>query len=113
MEGMKAKIVDIPFAKWDPPAENPTGCRVENSAGVRCGRTVWKEEMCAVHGQWHDTISASMGLPFPEDQLSLHRFLLRALDMVISGRISDRRLKTLEGLCKMIYKNVKTGKWEV
>ena len=113
MEALKAKVVDIPFAKWDPPAELATGCRHERSDGQRCGRAIWQNEMCGVHGEWHNTVAAVLGLPFPEDQLSFHRFLLKTLDMVVSGKLQPRQAAAVEGLCKMIYKNLRTGKFEV
>ena len=70
---MKAKIVDIPFAALEASevravsgaAGRVAGCRHEKSNGRRCGRAVWQEGMCGVHGEWHQTIAAALGLPFP------------------------------------------------
>ena len=97
-----AEIVDIPFAKWDPPEEKPVGCQHERSDGRRCGKQVWQNGLCGVHGTWHQTHSAALGLPYPEDAASLHRFLMKALDLVVSGKISERRLAALEALCRMV-----------
>jgi len=111
MEAKKAEVIDIPFAKWEPPKDE--GCRVVKSDGTRCGKPVWQEGMCGVHREWEMTMSAAMGLPFPEDQLSMHRFLLRALDLVVSGKISERRLRAMETLCRMIVRNARVGRYEV
>ncbi|HUQ49383.1 MAG TPA: hypothetical protein VM056_01615 [Terriglobales bacterium] len=117
MEEIKAKVIDIPLAKWETAEEKESreqqGCKHEKSNGRRCGKEVWQNEMCGMHGDWHNTMSAAMGLNFPDDQLSFHRFLMKTLDMVVTGKIHTRRVVAVEGICKLIYKNIRGGEFEI
>jgi hypothetical protein len=104
----KAKIIDIPFEALErrEPADGE-GCEHTRSNGRACGRPRWGERRyCAVHGEWDQTMASAMGLPFPEDAMSLHRFLLKCLDMVVCGKLNDRRARAVEGLCRMIVRNM-------
>ena len=109
----KPMVIDIPFKKLEllPEEERCTNGR---ETGNRCGEhRMPDKEMCEMHWEWHASVPAVMGLPFPEDAVSLQRFLAKMLDLVMLGTVRPSMAKQTESLCKMLFRNASACEWEL
>jgi hypothetical protein len=101
-----ALIVDIPLKPASLPDEDR--CIYKRSTGERCERlNRGGNDMCDAHGQWDRTLSAAWGMHYPEDSISMHRLLIRVLDMVAMGKISFKQSRQVVELCKLIANNLR------
>jgi len=103
---LKAQIVDIPFAKFEPPPE-VRRCRRLRSDGRPCELPAMEGyEECLRHFRWHSLQVSVHALPLPEDALSLQEVLGRAVDMVLSKQITAQEALAVAELCRIMEKNL-------
>jgi hypothetical protein len=76
-------------------------------AGERCAREANMQERCEVHYQWFASKLGLMGIPFPEDSMSLQVMLMKALEMVAAQRLDQKRVNAMVEICKMMCGNVR------
>ena len=103
---VKAQVVDIPFAKFEPPPE-VRRCRRLRSDGRPCELPAmegYKE--CLRHFRWHALSLSVRALPFPEDGLSLQETLANAVDLVMSQQITADEARAVAELCRVMEKNL-------
>jgi hypothetical protein len=105
-------VIDVPFKKLEMLEEER--CVNVGPSGARCiERRMDGQQLCDMHGQWQASVPAVMGLPFPEDAVSLQRFLAKMLDLVMLGRVRPNVAKQTESLVKMLFKNAGACEWEM
>jgi len=103
---VKAQIVDIPFARFEPPPE-VRRCRRLRSDGRPCELPAMEGyEECLRHFRWHSLHVSVCALPLPEDALSLQETLGRAVDMVLSKQITAQEARAVAELCRIMEKNL-------
>ena len=105
-------VINVPFARLEVPAAER--CTHKRPSGDSCtDRRAEGKEMCEMHHDWHASAPAVMGLPFPEDAISLQRFLAKMLSLVIAGTVRPHVAKQTESLCKMLFRNTSACEWEI
>lgn len=82
-------------------------CVHVSMAGERCPREVSMQERCEVHYQWFVSKLGLMGVPFPEDSMSLQVMLMKALEMVAAQKLEQKRVTAMVEICKMMANNVR------
>ena len=106
-------VIDIPFKKLEAVPEEER-CTNIGEVGNRCvHRRMKGKEMCDLHEEWDASVMAVMGLPFPEDPVSLQRFLAKMLDLVMRGTIRPNVAKQSESLVKMLFRNAGACEWQL
>ena len=75
--------------------------------GERCAREASMQERCEVHYQWFVSKLGLMGIPFPEDSMSLQVMLMKALEMVAAQKLDQKRVVAMVEICKMMANNVR------
>jgi hypothetical protein len=105
-------VIDVPMPRPEvPEAER---CRHRRPDGGRCTDSkAAGKEMCEMHNDWHASVPAALGLPFPEDAVSLQRFLAKMLDLVMTGTVKPHIAKQTETLVKMLFRNAGACEWEL
>ena len=102
----KSVVVEIPFAKFEP-APEVRRCRRLRSDGRPCELPAMEGyEECLRHFRWHSLHLSVHALPLPEDALSLQETLGRAVDMVLSKRITAHEARAVAELCRIMEKNL-------
>ena len=88
-------------------------CTHVGVSGVRCQRRRQdKDGYCRLHGVYESTMMATLGVPLPEDAVSLQLFLTRVLEFVMSGRVRPNQVTSVMQLCKMISQNTREYEWQ-
>lgn len=100
-----ALVIDIPLCPMEVPEEKR--CVHVSMAGERCPREVSMQERCEVHYQWFVSKLGLMGVPFPEDSMSLQVMLMKALEMVAAQKLEQKRVTAMVEICKMMANNVR------
>ena len=105
-------VIDVPMPRPEvPEAER---CTHKRPSGDRCTDSkAAGKQMCEMHHEWHASAPAAMGLPFPEDAVSLQRFLAKMLDLVMTGTVKPHIARQTESLCKMLFRNASACEWEL
>jgi len=103
---VKPVVVEIPFAKLEAPPE-VRRCRRLHPDGRQCELPAMEGyEECLRHFRWHTLHASVHALPLPEDALSLQEVLGRAVDMVLSKRITAQEALAVAELCRIMEKNL-------
>jgi len=84
-----------------------TQCVEHRSDGRRClwpvmeGRT-----RCQRHEMWFDEIACVMGMPFPEDALSLQNLMAVTISLMLKGTITPQKANAIANICRVMRQNV-------
>jgi hypothetical protein len=107
MGGRGAMVVDVRWGREAETVPEEERCRYIHMDGTRCtSRQAAEKDMCQMHEIWWSSIPAAMGMPFPEDPVSLQLFLGQMTHYVMTGRFELRRLRVIEELCRLMAKNL-------
>src|SRR5436305_8646954 len=105
-------VIDVPMPRAE--VAEADRCVHKRPSGDRCTDSKAEgKEMCEMHADWHASVPAALGLPFPEDAVSLQRFLAKMLDLVMTGRVKPHIARQSESLCKMLFRNASACEWEL
>jgi hypothetical protein len=103
---VKAQIVDIPFAKFEPRPQVPR-CRRLHPDGRQCELPAMENYTeCLRHFRWNALYMSIHALPLPEDALSLQEVLAYTVDMVLSKRTTPDEARAIAELCRIMQKNL-------
>jgi len=103
---VKAQIIDIPFAQFEPQPE-VRRCSRLCSNGRPCQLPALEGyEDCLRHYRWHLMHQAGYALPLPEDALSLQETMGHTVDLVLTHRISADEARAVAELCRIMEKNL-------
>jgi hypothetical protein len=62
--------------------------------------------MCARHSHWYEHLPKMLGMPCPEDALSLQETLARAVAMVMAKEIDAPTAQAVANLCRIMRQNL-------
>lgn len=62
--------------------------------------------MCARHSHWYEHLPPLLGMPCPEDAVSLQETLARAVAMVMAGELDAQRAQAVANLCRIMRQNL-------
>ena len=104
-----ATVLEIPFEMPQPGREVKRGrqCIKLRATGQQC-RTpaVDGHEYCLRHEMWYNLAPAVLGMPYPEDSVSLQEVMARTLDLLLSRRITPAMANAIEKLCRLMMRNL-------
>lgn len=107
-KGMMIEVPHVRLTQVVPEAERCTYTWSGDDEHRECGnRKTESGEMCAVHEMWWKSMPGVLGFPCPVDDRSMHLFLFKLTDHMLSGRIRPKEKGHYIQLAQMMMKTVR------
>jgi len=101
---VKPIVIEIPFGERAAEPKVRRCCRMRTD-GRQCESAVLEGyEECLRHFRWYGL--PMHALPLPEDALSLQEMMVRAVDLVMSKRLTAEEAHAIAELCRIMQKNL-------
>lgn len=104
-----ATVLEIPLEMPQPGRQVKRGsqCIRLRANGLQCRMpAVEGHDYCLRHEMWYNLVPAVLGMPYPEDAVSLQEVMARTLDLLLSRRITPAMASAIERLCRLMMKNL-------
>ncbi len=103
---VKPLVIEIPFGERAAEPKVRRCCRMRTD-GRQCESAALEGyEECLRHFRWYGLHPPMHALPLPEDALSLQEMMARAVDLVMSKRLTAHEAHAIAELCRIMQKNL-------